>query len=258
MITENELPKTFEDLIKKAQAYHTANPTKFYLGTSNHWADSYFMQFAYSAMGFRPFGPNGNDSSAVGFANAVNALTWMRDTLKPVVTGNANHDSQNAGAKFEAGELPFIIAGPWNVEAYLKAGIEIGVTNIPTINGQQSKTFAGAILTAVYKYTKQPESAAKFVEFMNSDIAMNLLYKIKNKLPALKTELLSDEIKKDAILMGISKQLETAIPMPTIPSVQSYWGPGESMIKAIWNDGKDINLAVVDAEKGYKALEGLS
>ena len=253
-----EVPTTFEALLEEAAAYTAQNQGKFYLGTSNHWADSYFLQFAYSAFGFRPFGPNGNDSSAVGFENAQDALVWLRDTLKPLVTGTANHDSQNAGSRFESGDLPYIIAGPWNFEAYKNAGIDLGVTTIPTINGQETSTFAGAIMSAVYKYSKNPEAAIKFVEFMSTDEAMNIMYKHKNKLPALKAEYLSAEVKADELLMGVSKQLETSIPMPTIPSVTNYWGPGESMVKAVWNDGKDIAQAVKDAEDGYRAQEGLS
>ena len=58
--------------------------------------------------------------------------------------------------------------------------------------------------------------------------------------------------------MDVSQQLENSIPMPTIPSVQNYWGPGESMVKAVWNDGVAIDKAVKDAEDGYRALEGLN
>ena len=253
----SQVPTTFEALIEEATAY-TAETGKFMLGTSSHWADSYFIQFAYSAHGFRPFGPNGNDSSAVGFAQAEAALTWLRDTLKPLVTGNANHNSQNAGEAFEKGNLPYIICGPWNFEAYQKAGVNFGAATIPTIGGNNSSTFAGAIMSAVYKYSKNPEAAIKFVEFLSTDTAMDIMYKHKNKLPALKADLLSDTVKADELLMVVSKQLETSIPMPTIPSVQNYWGPGESMVKAVWNDGTAIDKAVKDAEDGYRALEGLN
>lgn len=256
----SEVPASFEELLEEARTYMAMaeNKGKFYLGTSSHWADSYVIQFAYSAFGFRPFGETGSDSSAVGFANAAPALEWLTQTLKPLVTGTANADSQNAGSKFENGELPYIVCGPWNFEAYLAKGIDLGVSPMPTLNGKAPKTFAGAIMSAVYKYSKNPEAAIKFVEFLSTDEAMNIMYKHKNKLPALKAELLSEEVKADAYLMAVSQQLENSIPMPTIPSVQNYWGPGESMVKAVWNDGVAIDKAVKDAEDGYRALEGLN
>jgi len=58
-------------------------------------------------------------------------------------------------------------------------------------------------------------------------------------------------------MMAMSEQLENAVPMPTIPQVQYYWGPGESMIQAIWNDSTPIAQALADAENGYRTLAGL-
>lgn len=254
----SEVPASFEELLAEAQAYTTANPGNYYLGTSSHWADSYFIQFAYSAFGFRPFGETGSDSSAVGFDKAALALEWLTQTLKPLVTGNADANSQNAGSKFENGELPYIVCGPWNFEAYIDKGIDLGVSPMPTLNGVAPKTFAGAIMSAVYKYSKNPEAAIKFVEFLSTDEAMNIMYRHKNKLPALKAELLSEEVKADAYLMAVSQQLENSIPMPTIPSVQSYWGPGQSMVEAVWNNGVAIDKAVKDAEEGYRDQEKLN
>ena len=89
----------------------------YYLGISSHWADSYFVQAIYSAFGFYPFGVNLDDPSAVGFENAVPALEWMKDELKPRTTGTGSHNSIGAGANFELGDIPYIIAGPWNIEA---------------------------------------------------------------------------------------------------------------------------------------------
>ncbi len=250
---------TFEQLVTEANAYQSSTG-KPYLGQSSHWADSYMVQFAYSAFGFYPFGPELNDASEVGFdsVEAQNALTWMRDVLKPITTGDGTADSQNSGASFESGELPYIISGPWMIESYKeKLGNDLKVTTIPSINGNDAKPFTGAIMNSVYKYSKEPEAATKFVEFMSSEVGMDLMYKYKGKLPALKSELLSDEVKADEILQIVSKQIEMAVPMPTIPSTSSYWGPGEAMIKSIWNSNADIVAALKEAEVSYKAAEAL-
>ncbi|NLL69464.1 MAG: hypothetical protein GX232_04570, partial [Acholeplasmataceae bacterium] len=126
---------------------------------------------------------------------------------------------------------------------------------MPTIAGKASNTYAGAIMTAVYKYSKNRNAAVKFVEFLNSDKAMELLYTHKGKLPALKPELLSNiqGVSQDKLLMAMSEQLKTSIPMPTIPEVQHYWGPGENMLKALWADG-DIDAITREAQESYEAL----
>ncbi|MFI3329041.1 MAG: extracellular solute-binding protein [bacterium] len=269
---------TFEQLIAEATTYMETN-NSYYLGQSSHWADNYMLQFAYSAHGFYPFGVNLNDASNVGFAtgsgdnytataNATAAVDWLVNTLKPVVTGTANHDSQNSGAAFEEGKLPYIISGPWMIESYSsKLGENFGVTTIPTINvdgeDKEAQPFTGAIMNAVYKYSNQQEAATKFVEFMSSEVGMQLLYDHKGKLPALKTELLPEDVKNDPILQVVSNQIDKAIPMPVIPSSASYWGPGETMVKSVWNTGNAttsttaIQAALVTAEKGYIAAEKL-
>lgn len=266
---------TFEELLAEAAIWNAApnadDATRtnaqagvYYLGTSSHWADSYFMQFAYSAFGFTPFGPQLNDPTSVGFNTpaTIAALTWMRDSLKPAVTGTGATDSVTAGANFENGKLPYIIAGPWNAEAYKAKGVNYGIAKMPTIKvgdeNKETKTFAGAQITAVYKYSQNQDAAIKWVEFLTSDIAMKLQYDYKYKLPALKEELLQNipGVLDDELMNMMSEQLATSVPMPVIPEVTYYWGPGESMIKEIWNNNKAITTAVADAEASYKALSG--
>ncbi len=262
---------TMEDLLAAGATWNAAlasdnsgqtNAQKgwYYLGTSSHWADSYFMQSFYSAKGFKPFGPTLDNAEAVGFAQAEAALTWFRDSLKPIVTGTGNHNSVSAGANFVAGRIPYIIAGPWNIEEYSgTAGLNFGIAPLPSIGGVSGAPFAGAQMAAIYKYSQHKEAATKFLEFLMSDVAMELQLEMKYKLPALKTSLLSniDGFSTDPYMPSISAQLESAIPMPTIPAVQYYWGPGESMIISVWNTGVAPATAVVTAEAAYRAQAGL-
>ncbi len=234
----------------------------YYLATSSHWSDSYFMQPVYSAFGFYPFGANLDDPSSVGFTTteALAALNWINDSLRPQVTGNGNHDSVTGGANFENGLIPYIIAGPWNIEAYSNADINFAIAPMPTINGQAMRTFAGAQMAAVYKYSDHKEAAIKWVEFLNSDTAMELMYEYKTKLPALKTDLLDSiaGVSDDTLLLAMSAQLQTSVPMPTIPQVTWYWGPGESMITAIWDNDTAVATAAQEAEEGYASAVNLA
>jgi arabinogalactan oligomer/maltooligosaccharide transport system substrate-binding protein len=232
----------------------------FYLGTTSHWADSYFMQPFYSAFGFTPFGVNLDDASAVGYVNTVNALTFFKTQLKPIVAGTGQTDSTSGAANFEAGNIPYVIGGPWNHEAFLKANVDYGVAPMPTINGQNMRTFAGAMMAAVYKYSNNSEDAIKFVEFLTTDIAMELMYEYKTKLPALNNNLLGNitGLSEDELLLAMAEQLKTSVPMPTIPQVTYYWGPGETMIKDVWNNDIDPTVAVTTAEASYRVRSGLA
>jgi len=265
LIDEEDVPTTYEDLIEKAEVWNATVPEgetetnavagNYYYGTTSHWADSYFIQHIYSAFGFTPFGPNLNDPTAVGFAELDEALTWMRDELKPVTTGTGSHNSVGGAARFEEGHIPLVLGGPWNIEGFKTAGLDFGIAPLPSINGEETAPYAGAMMAAVYKYSENQAAAISFVEFLSSDIAMDLQFEYKSKLPALKTDLLSELVQEDEHLMAMSVQLENAVPMPTIPEVQYFWGPGETMVTEVWNDGKDVAAATKDAEDGYNALK---
>ena len=116
------------------------------------------------------------------------------------------------------------------------------------------------MMAAVYKYSENKEAAIKFVEFLNSDVAMALQYEYKTKLPALKTDLLAniEGVADDEKLMAMAVQLQTSIPMPTIPQVTYYWGPGETMLQAVWNNNVVPLTAAQQAEQSYQVLAGLS
>lgn len=56
----------------------------------------------------------------------------------------------------------------------------------------------------------------------------------------------------------MAEQLKTSIPMPTIPQVTYYWGPGETMLIDVWNNGIDPTVAAQTAETSYRARVDLA
>ncbi|HHU24260.1 MAG: extracellular solute-binding protein [Bacilli bacterium] len=279
-----ELPTTMEQLIEEAQFYMdsanlgktggrymiaeddgSGNPvysSNYYFVTGSHWADAYFNQFVYSAFGWRPFGENGDDDSAVGFSNPnlEAALKYLRDTIKPIATGTGNHNSVAGQNLFEEGKQPYVLTGPWAISTFKKAGVNFGIAQLPTINGNPTRTYAGAQMLAVYKHSRNKEAAIKFMEFLGTPEAAEILYKEEGDLPALKASYFDqiEGLADDDLARAITKQLETSIPMPTIPAVTYYWGPAETMVINIWNSSKDIAEEAIAAENSYRARMGFA
>jgi arabinogalactan oligomer/maltooligosaccharide transport system substrate-binding protein len=259
LVSADKLPKTFEELIATAK---TQTEFPRYFGSSSHWGDAYFLQGFHSAFGWTPFGANLNDATEVGYNDPklIASLEWLINELKPVVTGNGNHDSVAATSLFEEGKLPFLLSGPWQINSFRAAGINYGAITLPTINGNKPKTFAGAQMLAVYKYSQNKEAAIKFVEFMASEEAAEILYRTSGDCPALKEEIIATipGLKDDEAMQVMLEQLETSVPMPTIPEVTYYWGPSETMLKNLWNSQGVIADEVKTAEKSYKAARDLA
>jgi arabinogalactan oligomer/maltooligosaccharide transport system substrate-binding protein len=277
-------PTTMEELIAEAQFYMdpdnqgklggrykiadddgSGNPvysSNFYFATGSHWGDAYFNQFIFSAFGWRPFGENGDDDSAVGFnsPNLTAALEYLRDVIKPITTGTGNHNSIAGQNLFEEGKLPYVISGPWAISTFRKAGVNFGIALLPTINDNPTRTFAGAQMLAIYKHSRNKEAAIKFMEFLGTPEAAEILYREEGDLPALKAEYFSqiEGLADDELARAITRQLETSIPMPTIPAVTYYWGPAETMVVNIWNSSKDIAEEQIAAENSYRARMGFA
>ena len=242
-------PETFEAFLADIAAYQPVQieegvmSDSHYFAQTSHWADQYMLQFIYSAFGWRPFGANGNDDTAVGFEDAklTSALTWMMETLKPAIN-STNADSVAGQSLFEQGLLPFVFTGPWCIQTFKNAGINFGVTTLPSINGNAVSTFAGAQMLAAYKYSKNLDEATLFLEYMASVDALN-----EANLASV------PGLSEDQPLQATIEQLKTSIPMPTIPAVTYYWGPGETMVKNIWNSNASITEQQGVAEDSYAA-----
>ncbi|MBU1094321.1 MAG: hypothetical protein KKH01_07665, partial [Firmicutes bacterium] len=73
------------------------------------------------------------------------------------------------------------------------------------------------------------------------------------------SDLLADieGVNENQLLMDMADQLLTSIPMPTIPQVTYYWGPGETMLIDVWNNGIAPATAAATAEASYRTRVGL-
>lgn len=63
-----------------------------------------------------------------------------------------------------------VISGPWSFGPYKEAGIDYGVTELPTLpNGKHMSSFLGVKSYNVSSYSKNKELAEKFVEFITNE-----------------------------------------------------------------------------------------
>jgi len=256
---------SWEDIIDYSATFAAANPGKQLLTTNSHWADNYYLQTVYSAFGWRPHGANGIDPSAVGFESdeLLRALTWLSEDLKPVVTGNAAYNSYGT-TPFEQGNAAMIIAGPWSITTFEdKIGAaNLGAKVMPVFENtigatNTASTFAGSQMVAVYKYSSNKEAAIKFVEYLATPEAQNILYKTSNDCPALKDLSEIEGIATDVYMQVMLDQLATSIPMPTIAEVTYYWAAAQTLVVNVWDTGADIATEQKKAESSYIASKTL-
>lgn len=232
-ISEEEVPKTWEDMITYTREHTKDDSYGFVMDATNGY---YTIIFA-TAKGNRLFGPDGTDTSStyLNHEDAIGGFTIMSDLAKAVGISSSDLNTEIADNLFATGKAAMEISGPWNTAVFEEAGIDYGVTTLPSLPGEKTPavSFSGARLMLVSAYSEYPKEAEDFAEFLLSEEMQKLRYEYLKCIPSVEVE-----IKNEAI-EGFMEQLEYASPMPSTPKMTFFWDSMGSASKNIW-DGADV------------------
>jgi arabinogalactan oligomer/maltooligosaccharide transport system substrate-binding protein len=254
-------PATFEALLAQAAlpAFSTFLDGRPIVGLDV--GNAYDMHFISTSFGFELFGPDGQDPTRANLnsQNVIDALTFFNAEVRPALGNLPSADLSGEANRtaFEAGEIPYIIDGPWSINRYLEAEVDFGVTLIPTIRGTNPTSFSGVQLASVYRQSSNPDAAFRLLAFMTSAEGLAILYREKNVLPALKDVSVVEGVSDDAFLSGISAQLNFSQPMPIIPEMGFFWSNAGSMYSNSWNGTRTPQEAADIAQQGFTSQSGI-
>jgi len=256
-----EAPESFEQIFDLMDEFGDDLPADIMMGLDV--GNAYDMHFAATAHGFRLFGEDGLDprSPNLNSQGMIDALTWLNGEVRPRLLNNydaSELDGEINRTLFEEGNLPFIIDGPWSLSRYMDAGLNFGVTKIPTINGEDPITFSGVQLASVYRQSPNPDAAFRLLEFMTSDEGLAILYAERNVLPALEDVSTVEGVAEDIYLSGVSEQFNFSQPMPIIPEMGYFWSNAGSMYGQAWNGTRTPQGAADVAQAGFLEQAGFT
>lgn len=236
MINEAEVPTTWEDLRDFAVTFNAENPGKyaFVMDTGN----AYYSIIFTTAHGNRLFGPSGTDTTRTYLNTdaAVEGMTFFQSLRSSALNvPAADLTTSITDAAFASGTAAMHITGPWNVTPFLDQGVNFGITTLPSLPGDTvpASSFSGTRAMFVSAYSKHPEEANAFAEFLVSPEMQRLRFDITNALPAINVTVDSPYV------TGFLQQLEYAFPMPSIPEMSAFWDALGSASSNIWN-GADV------------------
>ena len=236
LISESELPKTWEELAAWAADFNAKNPGKY--GFVMDVGNAYYTIIFTTANNNRLFGASGTDTSSsyLNSPDAVNGMKFFK-TLKSGLDVPADDlNTATCDGAFASGIAAMHITGPWNLKGFSDAGINYGVTALPSLPGDTTPapSFSGTRGMYVSAYSDYPEEAAAFAEFLLTDEMQQLRYELTNgALPSIDTQLSSENA------IGFLKQLDYAFPMPSVPEMGTFWEAMNAASKNIWN-GSDV------------------
>ncbi|MDR2521150.1 MAG: maltose ABC transporter substrate-binding protein [Spirochaetaceae bacterium] len=244
-------PKSFEDIFAFAKKWNNPQANKYAL----RWQvdDSYHNYFFLAAAGMRLFGENMDDYKEPGFDSpearaGVEFHTSIRAYFN-VNTSDATWDSTVAA--FQRGEVPFTITGPWAIGDAKKNGVNFGITKLPAIRGVQPRCFSGNIVAAVSSYTKNPEAARAFTDFLVSVEGAAIQFEVTGKLAAFKDVGGVPGLRDDAHLAGVMEQAPFTDPMPVIPEVYQMWDAMKALFTFTWDGQLSAEAAQQKAMDTY-------
>ncbi len=250
----DQAPETFADIEALAEDDRFAFESEEGRTTAflANWLDFYSTYGLLSAYGGYVFGDNGADPSDVGLNTdgAIEGIEYATEWFDRWPQGML--DSTTAGnfidEQFTTGKTAAIIGGPWSASNYTEAGVNFGVSMIPTLpNGEEYQPFAGGKAWIASNYAKDKEAAQKWLDFVANEANQQKLYEDKGEVPANQLTRATVVEAGDELTSAVINQYNEAIPMPNIPEMAEVWTGAETLMFDAASGNKSATDSANDA-----------
>lgn len=250
-----QAPETFEDLEKLSQddQYAFENEKGKNTAFLANWMTAYQYIGLLSGYGGYVFGENGTDPTDIGLNSpeAVEGIAYITDwyqTIWPQGMQDATSSENFMNELFTSGKTAAVINGPWGASGYDDAGVNYGVSTIPTLpNGEEYKPFAGGVAWAVSKYSKNPELAQEWLDYVTNAENSETLYELTSEIPANQEARTVVSESGNELTKAVIEQFDSAVPMPNIPEMSEVWTGAETLIFDAASGNKTPQQAADDA-----------
>ncbi len=241
---------TLEEILEKAGDYNDPDTNKFYFLVEV--GDGYKIYPFLSTCGFVLFGEDGTEDDnpgfdTDGFEKGLELVSSLKKIM-PISAVDLGNDSF-LNSEFTEGKVAYEISGPWNVTEFKESGVNFGVTELPTYQGNPMTPFVGIQSAHVSAFTKYPNAAQLFAQFLVSDESATIMYEKADKITTLKDVSNIAGLSEDEHLKPFVEQFENSFPMPSASRISYYWTISAQVCQAVF----DGQLTPADGRK--KAVE---
>lgn len=252
----SEAPSTMDELYEISK---TLTNGKQY-GFLALWDNFYFAHGVIGGMGGYVFKDNDGalDREDIGLNNdgavkgAEYIQKWYKEGLFPKGIIGESGGSAKEGL-FNEGKVASVMDGPWAFQGMKDAGIEIGVSALPTLpNGEHMKTFMGVKGWHVTTFTEHKYWSTKLVEWLTNEENAKIRFETTQEIPPVKALIEDPIIAENEGAKAVALQSQYAVPMPNIPEMGEVWGPAASALQTIATGKADPKAAMDEAVKTIK------
>lgn len=245
---------TLDEYKKFSQERHAAD-------AGNYGLIAKFDQIYYAYGVIAPYGgyifardEKGNfDVTDVGLSNegAIEAANYLRTFYEDgsFPAGILGENGLNAiDSLFTEKKAAAVINGPWAYEPYTKTGVNFGVTPLPKLpNGKDMSSLLGVKGYAVSTWSKDPDLAEKFIQFINKPEWAKKRFEITTEIPASKAVMNDPIITDNEFAKAVAIQSTRAEAMPSIPEMSQVWTPIDSALQLVVSGKQDAPSALKGA-----------
>jgi multiple sugar transport system substrate-binding protein len=148
---------------------------------------------------------------------------------------------------FVSGKVPMFISGPWEMSAVEKVGgkgfkDKYSVAVMPT--KKMSSSFVGGSDFAVFKDSKERDTAWKFVKFLTDPKTQAQWYQQSTDLPSVTTAWKDPSISADTKLAKFGEQLKTAQAPPSFATWEQVVAQFDTEMEKVTKQGSDPAAAL--------------
>ncbi len=228
-------PATWDELIAKGTEAKTKYP--FVINTNGTTGDAYTYYGLQTSFGAPVFVQNAdgsytNEIGMGGDAGLAFATFLGENGMKGSRHFSTDWTYDVANQEFADGNAPYTVAGPWAIQTFKDAGIDVAVDPIPSAGGETAAPFVGV---QGFYLSAQSENKLVANDFLVNYVAtadvIKALYDADPRLPAM--TVVADQVASDPIVAGYLAASKNGAPMPSIPEmgdVWEHWNAAESSI----------------------------
>lgn len=196
-----EEPKNWDEFNDVVNKLKDANITPIALGGNGDFDRYWYIQTTGASLATKDIGSIVNDKSTATFDELKEVFENFYNYSKDGAFGKdfASTDGNGAKLLFTNGKAGMIPDGTWGSKAYFESGMNIGTFALPGKDGKRyAQTGPSNINTyAISKKTKYPEAAKKYVEYLNSKEAQQIIENETGEVPMMDDIKPKDDSVKD-------------------------------------------------------------
>lgn len=250
-----EVPKDWEGLKSMAKAMQDKAGAKFGMGFQAGGQGSWqsIMPFAWSD-GAKL---TKDDGKAYNFDSPemLEAVKYYQSYFTDGISDKAAPAQPTTEPDFKSGRVPMFISGPWMMSAVEKVGVKKDQYDVMPVPAKTtSSSFVGGSNFAVFKKSKNRDSAWKLVQWLSDPKVQAKWYGMSTDLPSVKSAWDDPALSGDPKLKKFGTALETAQAPPSFPTWEQAVAGFDTEMEKVTKQGADPAAALKSAQQQAESV----